>query len=151
MTQYSIDTDERGRYLHFVGRSSKDYQGGLQHRKVQNKDLCIYSKPGLGTRCFVDLFSEYLFLIPPSGLFYRRPGKGSNPPKFSKQVLGSNSLSSIVKRFCEKAGFSGNYSNHSGKVTCATTLFQSEVDERDKLGIVVMLFDYTRGPPWNRI
>ena len=35
-----------------------------------------------------------------------------------------------VKKFCEEAGFQGNYTNHSGKVTCATTLFQSGVDEQ---------------------
>ena len=28
------------------------------------------------------------------------------------------------------AGFSGNYTNHSGKVTCATELFAKNVDEQ---------------------
>jgi len=129
--QYSLDHDEHGRYLRFVGRSTKNYQGGLQHRKLHNKDLRLYSNPELGTRCVVDLFSEYLSRLGgKSGPFYRRPVKNSNPPRFTKQVLGRNTLSTIVKRFCEEAGFQGNYTNHSGKVTCATALFRSGVDEQ---------------------
>jgi len=31
---------------------------------------------------------------------------------------------------CERAGFSGRYTNHSGKVTCATELFAHNVDEQ---------------------
>ena len=131
LDQYSLNHDECGRYLRFVGRSTKNYQGGLQHRKLHNKDLRLYSNPELGTRCVVDLFSEYLARIgEKSGPFYRRPVKNSDPPKFTKQVLGRNTLSTIVKRFCEEAGFQGNYTNHSGKVTCATTLFRSGVDEQ---------------------
>ena len=128
--QFSIDRDEQGRYLRFVGRLSKNYQGSLQHRRIQNKDLRIYSTPERSDRCIVDVFSEYLSLVLKSGPFYRRPIKNTSPPKFSQQYLGRNTLSTIVKRFCEKAGFTGNYTNHSGKVTCATTLFRSAVDEQ---------------------
>ena len=128
--QFSVDSDENGQYLRFIGRSSKNFQGGIEHRKIHNKDLRIYSKPELGDRCVVSLFLLYLSLIPESGPFYRQPIKNSNPPKFSKQVVGRNILSTVVKRFCEAAGFSGNYTNHSGKVTCATALFHSGIDEQ---------------------
>ena len=53
--QYSIDHDEKGRYLHFVSRLSKSYQGGLQHRRIQNKDLHIYSTPERSDHCIVVL------------------------------------------------------------------------------------------------
>ena len=43
--QYSL---ENGRYLCFVGKSAKNYQAGLQHRKLHNKDLCTYSMPESG-------------------------------------------------------------------------------------------------------
>ena len=133
--QFSVDSDENGQYLQFIGRSSKNFQGGIEHRKIHNKDLRIYSKPELGDRCAVSLFLLYLFLlylslIPESRPFYRQPIKNSNPPKFSKQVVGHNTLSVIVKRFCEAAEFSGNYTSHSGKVTCATALFHSGIDEQ---------------------
>ena len=31
---------------------------------------------------------------------------------------------------CSKADFVGNFTNHSGKVTCATRLFEKNVDEQ---------------------
>ena len=100
------------------------------HRHVQNKDLHIYSQPELGSRCIVELFSKYLSLIPSSGPFYRRSIQNLNPPKFSQQVIGRNKLANIVRDFCEAASFSGNYTNHSEKGTCATSLFQSGIDEQ---------------------
>ena len=153
--QYSIGQDEHGRYLRFVGRSSKNYHGGLQHRRVQNKDLRIYSKPEMGNRCVVDLFSEYLSLVPPNGPFYRRPIKNSRPPKFSKQCLGRNTLSTIVKRFCEKAELTGNYTNHSSKVTCAIlACFVVELMSnwsKNRLAIVVIQFELTRDHPQSKM
>lgn len=40
--QYEIGEDEIGTHLRFKGQSSKNYQGGLQHRRVTPKDLWIY-------------------------------------------------------------------------------------------------------------
>ena len=121
--QFSIDIDSVGRHLRFIGRSSKIVQGGLKQQQVQTKDLKIYAKPSVGERC-VDVFSTYMALIPASGPFYRRPIKGSAaPPCFSLQVVGKNTLKTVFKRFCAQAGFIGNFTNHSGKVTCATNMF----------------------------
>ena len=98
---------------------------------MECKDLKVYGNESLGERCIVDVFSTYLSLVPKSGEFYRRPIKGSHdPPRFSMQVVGRNKLQTIVKEFCTQAGFSGYYNNHSGKVTCATTLFKHNVDEQ---------------------
>ena len=113
-----------------MGRSSNNVQGGLKQRSVKTKDLNIYAKPELGEHCVVDIFSTYMACIPPTGPFYRRPVKGSSPPRFSLQVIGKHTLGTIVKRFCSEAGFEGNFSNHSGKVTCATTLFMHNFDEQ---------------------
>ncbi len=35
-------------------------------------------------------------------------------------MIGKNKLGGLVKKMCSKAGFTGNFNNHSGKVTCAT-------------------------------
>ena len=53
------------------------------------------------------------------------------PPRFGKQVIGKNKLAGMVKEIhvCAKAGFVGNYTNHSGKATWATELFNQNVDE----------------------
>ena len=45
-------------------------------------------------------------------------------------MLEVNKLAGIVKTFCEKAGFQGYFTNHSGKVTCATELFKQNIDEQ---------------------
>ena len=127
--QLEVDHDKQGRFLRFKGRNSKNVQGGLKHRKVEFKDLKIYARPELGERCVVDLYNHYFGFVPQSGPFYRKP-VGDNPPKFSKQVIGKNKLSTLVKEMCTQAGFSGNYTNHSGKVTCATQLFAHNVDEQ---------------------
>jgi hypothetical protein len=75
------------------------------------------------------VFEQYLSLTPSTGPFYRRPNKGS-PPKFSSQVIGVHTLGKIVQTFCSEAHFEGYFTNHSGKVTCATQLFANNVDEQ---------------------
>lgn len=128
--QYEIEYDtSHRRFLRFKGRSSKNVQGGLKQRKVEMKDLKVYAQPELGERCIVDIFNLYFGFVPTEGAFYRKP-IGNDPPKFSKQVLGKNRLSKLIKEMCDKAGFSGNYTNHSGKVTCTTELFAKNVDEQ---------------------
>ena len=44
------------------------------------------------------------------------------------QAVGINALKKIVSNFCSQAGFQGQYSNHSEKVTCATKLLKNNVD-----------------------
>ena len=127
--QFTIEADETGRFLRFSGRSSKNFQGGLHQRKVQAKDLRIYADESLGDRCAISCFEYYLKLIPNKGPFYRRP-IGDNPPRFSSQIVGVNTLKNIVKNFCTEAGFKGQFSNHSGKVSCATELFRNNIDEQ---------------------
>ena len=72
---------------------------------------------------------SYLHIMWMTGLFHQQP-IGDNPPKLSKQVVGKNKLGRLVKEMCEHAGFSGRYTNHSRKVTCATELFPLNVDEQ---------------------
>lgn len=35
-----------------------------------------------------------------------------------------------MKEICQKAGLVGNYTNHSGKRTCATSLYKAGLDEQ---------------------
>lgn len=39
-----------------------------------------------------------------------------------------------MKVICEKAGLKGNFTNHYGKRTCATALYQKGVDEQEIMG-----------------
>ena len=101
--QFVIMNDESGHYLRFVGKSCKNWQGGLHQRKVQPKDLKIFAMPELEERCAVSCFSLYMSLIPTDGPFYRHP-IGDNPPRYSSQPIGKYKLDTIVKTFCKKAG-----------------------------------------------
>ena len=54
-------------------------------------------------------------------------------PSFTKQVVGRNTLKSLnglLRNICSKAGLEGNFTKHSGKVSCATELFNSVIDEQ---------------------
>ena len=83
-----------------------------------------------GPRCLADYFHAYLDALGNHGKFYRRPLTG-NPPRYGNQVVGVNKLKSLMKIICSKAGLQGNYTNHSGKRTCATALYQAGVDEME--------------------
>ena len=49
---------------------------------------------------------------------------------YSKVPVGHNTLSQTVGRLCKQAGISGYKTNHSLRVTSATRLFQSGIDEQ---------------------
>ena len=122
--QFEISSDSHGQLLLFSGRSTKNFQRGLAQRKIQRKNLKIYSNcDELQDRCVVDLHLHYL-LIPETGNFYWKP-LGDKLPRFC-----NNKLAGLVKEMCAKAGFVGSYRNHSGKATCATELFNQNVDEQ---------------------
>ena len=76
-------------------------------------------------------------LIPNVGTFYKRPIEQTNSNnctlRFSTQVIGVNKLSTYVKCMSKDAGINvdnKNISNHSGKVTCATTLYNHGFDKK---------------------
>ena len=54
------------------------------------------------------------------GWFYREPL--SVGIRYGKQPLGINTLEGLMKEMCQKAGLMCNYTNHSGKRTCATRM-----------------------------
>lgn len=78
-----------------------------------------------------DIYQVYLEKMnsDPRGPFYRRPLDGPGL-RFSIQPVGVNKLSVLIKSCCAAAGLKGQFSNHSGKRTCATSLFQRGVDEQ---------------------
>ncbi|KAK3102881.1 hypothetical protein FSP39_014619 [Pinctada imbricata] len=50
------------------------------------------------------------------------------------QPLGVNKIKNLMKVICDKAGLVGNFTNHSGKRTCATQLYLAGVDEQEIMG-----------------
>ncbi|XP_063397165.1 uncharacterized protein LOC134681459 [Mytilus trossulus] len=130
-SQINIGTDDKGKYIQFIETNSKTFKGGLKQKNVENKNIKHYTNASSDR----DLFKLYeLYIghseISPEGnsKFYKRPLQDSL--RFSKQNLGINKLENLMKTMCTKAGLSGNFTNHSGKRTCATTMFQSGIDEQ---------------------
>ncbi|CAC5394234.1 unnamed protein product [Mytilus coruscus] len=127
--QIVIGEDDDGEYIEFKGKNCKTYNGGLRHGSIAPKAVKHYV--GKADRNIANYYRKYLDAMVKSGPFYRRPVAISNeePVKFD-QVLGVNQLGRLMKTICEKGGLKGNFSNHSGKRTLATRLYQAGVDEQ---------------------
>lgn len=76
-----------------------------------------------------NLFEMYLNALGNDGCFYRKPLLGTKI-RYGKQMLGVNKLEGLMKEICQKASLTGNYTNHSGKRTCATALYNAGLDEQ---------------------
>ncbi|CAC5393680.1 unnamed protein product [Mytilus coruscus] len=101
--------------------------GGLNQRYLSAKNLKHYlQNPVLFT-----IYEQYLNIVRDLNgtAFYRRLDKGSI--KFGEQSVGVNKWSNIMKTMCAEAGIDGYFTNHSGKRTCATTLYQAGVPEQE--------------------
>lgn len=57
--QFALDDDSGGKYIHFMGRASKNVKGGLRQKDLSTKDLKIYAQPKLGGRCIVEIYRHY--------------------------------------------------------------------------------------------
>ncbi|XP_062598901.1 uncharacterized protein LOC134260347, partial [Saccostrea cucullata] len=130
-SQFEIGQDEQGKFIRFTGRSSKTYKGGLKHLQLTNKDLKHYCQEG--ERCLADFYRTYLEALNNDGLFYRRPLAVAGPVcvRYGEHVLGVNKLKGLMKEITGKAGLKGNFTNHSGKRTCATQLYHAGIDEQE--------------------
>ena len=119
-------------HLIYTENYSKNNQGGLQHRKVKPKFVTCYANEQDPQRCLVKLFEKYLQHRPPeSNHFYLTPlRKPRGDIWYSKSPVGHNKLSKTVARIGQTVGISGFKTNHSLRVTSATRLFQSGIDEQ---------------------
>ena len=121
--QFTVGEYINGRYINFNGKSSRNYKGGLKHRNLQAKNIKHYSSQPDSDRCVVRLFETYLNCVV-TGRFYRRPLAGSTL-RFSAQPIRENTFRNLMREMTKAAGITGNFTNHSGKRTCATQLFQA--------------------------
>ena len=123
MSQFELKCPPDGNdHLIYTENTSKNNQGGLLHRKVKPKVVTCYANKTNPDRCLVNLFKKYISVRPAmdSEVFYLTPLK---TPKgniwYSKVPVGHNTLSATVGRIY-----------HSLRVTNATRLFQSGMDEQ---------------------
>ena len=83
-----------------------------------------------GPRCLAPIFDSYISALGNEGDFYRRPLAGPKI-RYSSQPVGVNILDTFMKEIANKGGLKGNFTNHSGKRTCATSLYTSGIDEQE--------------------
>nr|XP_034336669.1 uncharacterized protein LOC117692546 [Crassostrea gigas] len=128
--QFTIGSDKLGKFIQFTGRKTKTYKGGLGQLNVCNKTIKHHCQSG--ERCIADFFDLYLDSLGRQGTFYRRPLPATSdvPIRYGNQAVGINKLKSFMRVICTEGGLQGNYSNHSGKRTCATQLYLSGVEEQ---------------------
>ncbi|CAG2232883.1 unnamed protein product [Mytilus edulis] len=104
------------------------FSGGLNQRNLSAKNL----KHCQQNPVLFKIYEQYFNIVRDLNgtAFYRRPlDKGGI--KFGEQSVGVNKLSNIMKTMCAEAGIDRYFTNHSGKRTCATALYQAGVPEQE--------------------
>ena len=120
-------------YLVYHENCSKKNSGGLADQKVKPKQVIHHANETNPERCLVHMYKKYLDHRPETEetAFYLTPLK---KPKgkvwYAKTAVGHNTLAKIVSRVCQAGGINSYKTNHSLRVTMATRLFQSGVDEQ---------------------
>jgi len=121
-------------YLEYREDISKNNPGGLKGRKHVGKVVQHHANTENPSRCFVRLFKLYKSLCPPEpkrNAFYLKPLKKTSRDRwFSADPVGHNVLSKTVSRLCIEAGITGFKTNHSLRVSAATRLFETGLDEQ---------------------
>ena len=121
-------------YLIYREDISKNHPGRLKGRKVKPKVVVHHANVENPRRCFVRLYKLYNSLCPvdrPPGSFYLLPlQKPSAACWYSNRPLGYHKLGTTVARLCKSAGIPGHKTNHSLRVTAATRLYDSGIDEQ---------------------
>ena len=121
-------------HLLYIESVSKNNPGGLKHRKLDAKQVVHHGNREDPSRCFVEMYRQYCSHRPAKvkeDAFYLCPIRNAKGQVWYKdQPIGVNTLANTVKRICEKAGIKGYKTNHSLRVTAATRLFHSGLDEQ---------------------
>ena len=132
--EIGFDHEHNSKYIKYTPRVTKNVQGGLKHRRIEINPIVQYEDP-VNPRCLVRLYETYLSLIPRTGPLYRKPLESvtSYGPKFSANTIPINQMSQMFKRFYAEAGIDTtgrNISNHSGRVTCCTRLYNEGFSDK---------------------
>lgn len=115
---------------------SKTFYGGLKDLKYTPQvvtHFCHEINVENHSRCLVLLYKLYIEKVQgfaELNAFYFRPNRNSSIFGYEKCPIGINSLNSILpNELCAKAGLKRKPA-HSLRITCASKLFQSGVEEK---------------------
>lgn len=129
---FKIQDDESGkRYLCYTEKVAKTRQGGIKDLKIKEHSARAYSNPD-PRKCPVGIFQKYVQLCPQeplsSALYLQPLKKPSCLVWYGKTPVGNHTLGDMVKSMMTDAGFEGQFTNHSLRVTTVTRLFDSGQD-----------------------
>ena len=130
ISNLKIHTDECGiEYADLeIPAFSKNTKGSVVEKSYSNnKQSLIYSTPQQKKRCPVEAIKFYFSKIPPNVevLFPLEKKHFNYSDKYwyyPKQVLGKNTLGSMMKTVSTNANLSRLYTNHCVRATCVTQL-----------------------------
>ena len=132
--QIKLVESSDGSYLEYQENVSKNNPGGLRHRKVEPKTVTHFENRSNPSRCFIRLYKLYISKYPSNAangaFFLRLLVRPKENQWYSCQPIGHNNLGSTIKRLCEKAGITGNKTNHSLRASAATRLFHGNISEQ---------------------
>ena len=112
-------------YLKYTDFASKTNAGRLKHLKVDNKCVRQYENSADSDDCVVNIFETYSSCIPDhTGKVYFRTLTDN------VKSVGWNRLASIIPDMCKAVGIEGRKTGHSGKVTCATSLYRQNFGDQ---------------------
>ncbi|XP_076109599.1 uncharacterized protein KIAA1958-like [Mytilus galloprovincialis] len=131
--QFSIGCDgSESRFIHFTGRTSKTFSGRLNQLHVKSKDIKHFCPKTKDRCCIAEYYEKYLAALGNRGPFYRRPLAGSSI-RYGEQAVGISKLKGFMREITSKAGLQGNFTNHSGKRSCATQLYTAGIPEQEMM------------------
>lgn len=134
LDQFVFGEDSNGKFIIFNGKTSKSNKGGLRHRKISEKKIKHYDTSS--EKSTYKILEFYLKRLRAcrivNGDFYRRPLKALlKEPRYGVTPVGIHGISKLLPNAAKKANISAKYvTGHSGKVTCATSLYRKGVDEQ---------------------
>ena len=114
---------------------TKTNQGGLNSRKITPKVVHAYGHTNI-ERNIVRLYKKYVSLLPQdlkSSALYKYSlarGRRSGHTWYTDKPLGINTVSKTVKSMMQKIGAEGCFTNHSLRVSAATCMFSSGIEEQ---------------------
>lgn len=131
MDQFKLETRNGKKCLIYTEKCSKNNSGGLRNVRHQIKEVVQFESDNK-TRCHVALFEKFQQVRPnDTNRFYIMPKKNCiSLTWFTNRPIGKNKLAGFMKRISEKAGVPHHVTNHSLRATCATRLYEANVDEQ---------------------
>ena len=143
---FFIDSDaENKRYVTpTVTESTKNNPGGYKQGDQDYIDRRIMYQLDDSVLDPLLAYEKYLSkLNPENGSLFQKPKKNfifEQDIWYTKEVLGKNTLSGIMKSLSQKTGLSRSYTNHCVRAATVTTLYRAGIDTQQICAITKLRY-----------